>query len=171
MYMDEIIAIALKGGAAEKLELARSFYTGIDDIPKNTEQAIFWFKEAAKVGSIDAMLFLGHGFVAGEISEKEQVKWLKLAAKKGSDKALFFLGDRYYNGGQTSDTNLRRSFYYFHRAAREGNSFAEFALFEIYRNGYLVKKDLKKAMFWLTRSYEKDNPEAIIQYNIIKGLS
>ena len=169
--MDEIIAIAEKGGPAEKFELARSFYSGIDDIEKDTEQAIYWFKEAAKVGSVDAMLFLGNGFVTGEISRKERETWLKLAIDKGSVKGLNYLGELYYNGGEAPVTDLTRALYWFKRAGEAGNSWAQYSLFEMYHFGRLVKKNKEKAMYWLTMAYENNNPLAVEQYTVFNQLA
>ncbi len=88
-YYDELNAAALEGDADSQNALGEMFYYG-DEIDQDFEQAVFWFKEAAKQKHADAMYNLGVCFVNGEGTEKNEntgLGFIRQAAKLGSEAA------------------------------------------------------------------------------------
>ena len=66
------------------------YYFG-DEIEQDFEQAVYWFKEAAKQKHAEAMYNLGVCFVNGEGVEKNKTTglgFIRQAAKLGSELAL-----------------------------------------------------------------------------------
>lgn len=88
-HYDDINAAALAGDASAQNTLGEMFYYG-DEIERDLEQAVFWFKEAAKQKHPDAMFNLGICFVNGEGIEKNKTTgegFIRQAVKLGSKPA------------------------------------------------------------------------------------
>lgn len=92
-HYDELTAAALEGDANAQNTLGEMNYYG-DDIEQDLEQAVFWFKEAAKQKHADAMYSLGICFVNGEGTERNEATgngFIRQAAKLGSKAATQYL--------------------------------------------------------------------------------
>lgn len=89
MKFDELTASAMEGDAASQYTLGTMYYSG-EDIDIDYEQAVFWFKEAAKQKHADAMYYLGLCYVNGTGTEKNETTgqgFIRQAAKLGSKPA------------------------------------------------------------------------------------
>lgn len=86
------------------------------------EQAVYWYKQAARQGHVLAQYNLGHQYLSGVGITKSDTKamqwWLK-AAKQGHALAQFNIGRAYYLGIGLSE-NQKQSRDWFERAARNG---------------------------------------------------
>lgn len=94
-HYDELTSSALEGNAASQNSLGELYYEG-DELEQDFEQAVFWFKEAAKQKHPDAMYNLGICFINGEGVEQNKstgLGFIRQAAKLGSKAA------KQYNGG------------------------------------------------------------------------
>ena len=60
------------------------------------------------------------------------------------------IGNKYYKEGK-----YREAAYWYEKAANQGNAPAQYNLGVCYENGRGVKKDLKKAKFWIEKSGNK----------------
>ena len=83
---DEITAAALAGDANSQYALGEMLYYG-DEVDRDLEQAVFWFKEGAKQKHPDAMYLLGLCFINGEGVEQNKTTgegFIRQAAKLGS---------------------------------------------------------------------------------------
>lgn len=90
---DELSAAALEGDANAQNTLGEMNYYG-DEIEQDLEQAVFWFKEAAKQKHADAMYSLGLCFINGEGTERNEATgsgFIRQAAKLGSKAAKQYL--------------------------------------------------------------------------------
>ncbi|MCH5155864.1 MAG: DnaJ domain-containing protein [Clostridiales bacterium] len=86
---DELTASAMEGDAQSQYELGSMYYSG-EDIDLDYEQAVFWFKEAAKQKHADAMYYLGLCYCNGTGMEKNETtgqSFIRQAAKLGSKPA------------------------------------------------------------------------------------
>lgn len=83
---DDITAAALAGDAGSQYALGEMLYYG-DEVDRDLEQAVFWFKEGAKQKHPDAMYLLGLCFINGEGVEQNKTTgegFIRQAAKLGS---------------------------------------------------------------------------------------
>ncbi|MCH5164961.1 MAG: DnaJ domain-containing protein [Clostridiales bacterium] len=89
-HYDELTAAALAGDPAAQNSLGEMYYYG-DEIENDFEQAVYWFKEAAKQKHPDAMFNLGICFMNGEGIELNIATgqgFIRQAAKLGSKLAI-----------------------------------------------------------------------------------
>jgi len=86
------------------------------------EQAVYWYKQAARQGHVLAQYNLGHQYLSGVGVEKNSIKamdWWLQAAKQGHALAQFNIGRAYYLGiGLKEDQTQSRD--WFERAAGNG---------------------------------------------------
>lgn len=94
-HYDELNTSALAGDAASQNALGEMYYYG-DELEQDLEQAVFWFKEAAKQKYADAMYNLGVCFVNGEGVEQNKTTgfgFIRQAAKLGSKAAKQYMDE------------------------------------------------------------------------------
>lgn len=106
-HYDELNASALEGDAAAQNALGEMFYYG-DEIERDLDQAVFWFKEAAKQKHPDAMYNLGICFINGEGIEKNENTgkgFIRQAAKLGSKPAKQYEAAQKAAAASDSDGN------------------------------------------------------------------
>lgn len=92
---DELNTSALSGDAASQNALGEMYYYG-DELEQDLEQAVFWFKEAAKQKHADGMYNLGVCFVNGEGVEQNKTTgygFIRQASKLGSKAAKQYMDD------------------------------------------------------------------------------
>ncbi len=90
---DELSFKAQSGDADSQNELGEMYYFG-DEIEQDLDQAVYWFKEAAKQKHATAMYNLGICFVNGEGVENNKTTglgFIRQAAKLGSDAAKEYI--------------------------------------------------------------------------------
>lgn len=88
-YVEELMYNAQIGDAESQNVLGEMYYYG-DELEKDLEQAVYWFKEAAKQKYPDAFYNLGICFLTGEGVERDEIKakgFIKQAAKLGNENA------------------------------------------------------------------------------------
>ncbi len=89
---DELTFNAQTGDADSQNRLGEMYYYG-DEIEQDLDQAIYWFKEAAKQKHADAMYNLGVCFINGEGVDRNEntgLGFVRQAAKLGSKAAIQF---------------------------------------------------------------------------------
>lgn len=87
---DELMFSAQTGDAESQNSIGEMYYYG-DEIEQDLDQAVYWFKEAAKQKHAEAMYNLGICFVNGEGVEKNKTTgmgFIRQAAKLGSKAAV-----------------------------------------------------------------------------------
>ena len=89
-------------------------------------------------------------------NNKEALFWLEKAANHDEPEALFQLGVYYSEGN-----DLAKSIKYYQRAAELNHADAALELSYIYDEGSIVEQDEDKALFFLKKSAELGNQEAI----------
>ena len=89
-------------------------------------------------------------------NNKEALFWLEKAANHDEPEALFQLGGYYSEGN-----DLAKSIKYYQRAAELNHADAALELSYIYDEGSIVEQDEDKALFFLKKSAELGNQEAI----------
>lgn len=92
-YLEELMYSAQVGDAEAQNTLGEMYYYG-DEIEKDWEQAVYWFKEAAKQRHPEAMFNLGRCFIGGEGVEADAARgngFVKQAAALGSKAAQDYI--------------------------------------------------------------------------------
>lgn len=92
-HFDDLVASGLAGDVTSQNALGELYYYG-DEVEQDFEQAVYWFKEAAKQKNADAMYSLGICFVNGEGVERNESTgkgFIRQAAKLGSKAAKQYL--------------------------------------------------------------------------------
>ncbi|GBC43731.2 kinase-like domain-containing protein [Rhizophagus irregularis DAOM 181602=DAOM 197198] len=166
---------------------------------KNENKSVYWYQKAANNGNITAKLYLANCYRFGKGVKKDEVKafnyYKSLARQKIAD-AQQQLGNYLYNGIGTEidevkalyclhqlglyfigkillmDTNFRKSFNYFQKAAEKENKFAQYILGDFYKNGLGINKDEIKAFEYYKKSAENGNINAKFQlgYCYVSGV-
>jgi TPR repeat protein len=123
----------------------------------NYEEAIRWWKEAARRGYAVSMNNLGLAYANGhgvKQDYKQALKWWEMAAEKGNGWAMNSIGDLYENGlGVAQDYGEAREWY--ERAADAGDGLAMYNLGHFYEQGLGVAASPKAALAWYERSADK----------------
>jgi len=116
------------------------------------DEAIYWYKRAAKNNNLDAMNNLGRCYLDGnENTENYEkgIKWLTRAAEKGHEKAQNNLG--------WWIKDPRKSFYWFSKAACQGLSCSQNNIAWCYQEGWGIEKDEVLAVKWYKKAINKHN--------------
>lgn len=117
------------------------------------DSALSLGKTAARAGSTDAAVLVGHILRKGESATPnytEAKRWYDMAAAKGHPDALVALGEMgiRQQGGVTPTDSIS----YLSRAADAGRTDAMRALADMYRTGKGTKADPKQAQYWLEKA-------------------
>ena len=117
--LDKWMLRAYEGNRDAQFKVGVLFSNEKFDQPK-AEQAVYWYKQAARQGHILAQYNLGHHLLTGNGVEKDEraaIDWWKEAAKEDHALAQFNVGRAYYLGiGVDKDHDQSR--YWFSRAAQ-----------------------------------------------------
>lgn len=121
------------------------------------EEAVQWYRKAAKNGNAHAQAYLGASYAAGlgvEQSDEQAAYWYSKASK--SINANYNIAKMYANRQEDDEKAAQ----YYHKAAKERHVGAQMALVEIYSEGRGVKKDLKQALHWAHEAAKRGHLEA-----------
>jgi len=123
-------------------------------VPKDTEQAVAWYRLAASGLLVPAQRRLGLAYLTGAGVEKDAAEafaWLSLAAEQGDAEAMAGLGSLYAEGlGVSADD--RKAFSLYEKAADQGVVRAQEGLAVMYRDGCGVKEDREQALKWFEKA-------------------
>ncbi|GBC52592.2 uncharacterized protein OCT59_028773 [Rhizophagus irregularis] len=123
-------------------QLGNCYHYGIGtEIDKN--QAFNWYKKAAINGNIVAIYILEQNYNKKFNTKKNKSMNIKIH-KVIYFEGLIFVGESNYFGVGMKQ-NYKKAFYYFQKAAKGGNNFAQYCLGYCYENGKGVKKNNRKA--------------------------
>jgi TPR repeat protein len=117
-------------------------------VTKDYEEAVRWYKEAAKQGNSLAQNNLGWMYQNGlglTQDYVEAVRWYRKAAERGNAEAQNNLGYMYQYGlGVLHD--YAEALRWYTKAAEQGNAEAQYRLGWMYQNGWGVAKDYEEAV-------------------------
>ena len=95
------LTVRVEDGDALAQHLLAGIYYSRKDIPKQMEQAIYWWRKSAEQGFADAQFNLALMYYQGcgvQHDETEALRWLRFAAEQGKAEAQSLLGAWYLNG-------------------------------------------------------------------------
>lgn len=139
---------------ASVLVTLSEFHTRGFGTTKDDERAMALLRQAADLGSFDAMRRLGL-YLSGPASKQQDVTGgialVRKAAEAGYPPAQYSLGHFYFSG-HFADYNLKKdpilAVEYMHKSAAGGYTSAMSMLSGIYKTGNGVPADLDKAEYW-----------------------
>ena len=85
---------------------------------------------------------------------------LSISETKGDASAQFNLGLMYYANGEDVQQDYKQAFYWFQKAAHQGNAKAQYNLGAFYINGYGVPKDIRQGVYWLQKAANQGDQDA-----------
>jgi len=125
---------------------------------QSSEQAFYWFAKAADQGYAAAEYSLGFMYAYGrsvELSTEKAYCLTKSAAEKGYREAQYFMAFAIMNGPY--DGTEKEEFFWAHKAAQQGDQWAQWGIFYSYQDGKVVDKSIDLALYWLNES-AKERP-------------
>jgi len=149
---------AERGDADAQTKLGQMYAQG-EGVPKDSIEAVKWYRKAADQGNSDAQRSFGWMCANGEGVPKdstEGAKWVRKAADQGNAKAQSLLGLMYANGDGVPKDNVEAVKWY-RKAADQRNSDAQFSLGAMYANGDGVPKDGAEAAKWVRKAADQGN--------------
>ena len=134
-----------------------------EEIKEDISKAFSWIQAKTKAGvdyakdSYDEFQTDNNG---KKLTKKQQLNKLNKLAKEGSAKAQYYLGLAYLHA-KDSYKNRDKIYDSFEKSAKNGYAKSQFELGKLYFKGLnIVKKDDKKAKYWLNKAYLNGSKEA-----------
>ena len=131
------------------------------DLPKNSQQAVTWYRKAADAGSGEATIALAVMYLKG--NDVAQARpWCEAAAKAklvGGYHCLAYL----YQRGAGVAQDLSTAFKYYKAAAEMAHPPSMYALGVMYENGEGTKLDRIKAFSWLIMAARRGHEDSLAE--------
>lgn len=107
-----------------------------------------------------------------EIGNENMLDKLELEAEQGNKYKQAYLRELYLIGTTFLDKNYQKSFYWFKKAAEQGESRSQNALGDMYRFGKGIAKNYKEAVYWYEKAADQGNNDCLINLGEMyeKGL-
>lgn len=187
--------------AADKGRGSTEYQVGImlsrgEGVSRDMEKALFWLREAASQGHVDAQIALGTLYAEGEggtpQDKAEAVNWLLALAGQGNTDAQAVLKElekdmatdtlpeeellaRAYASleGKGVPQDKTEAARWFRKAAGQGNAAAQNYLGIMYCNGYGIAKDRHEAARWFqkaARQGQRNALAAVRQEEIVRAM-
>ena len=126
--VSDVFDRAWQGDADAQVTLGGWYFSG-QGVPKNADEAVRWWRQAAEQGHLAAQSGLGGRYLNGrgvERDEAEAFRWYRMAAEQGDEEVLAFM----------------------HLSAEQGSMTAQVSLAEMYAEGRGVVRDEMEAVRW-----------------------
>ena len=165
MLSDELLRKAESGNIEAALNVANSYYFGID-IKQDGDKAFAWYNRVLKIDPENdiALTNIGSCYRNGFGVKKDlnkAIEYYENAINYENKEALGFLADLLFNG-EGIEQNYERAIKLYIRAANLGNVEAQYMVYRAYEEGKGVDKDSQTALVWLRKA--ADNGHTGSQY-------
>lgn len=133
------------------------------------DEALIWYKKAAKGGSLEALYLIGIAEIKGIGTNKNPIMGLlkiQSSADQGLSVAQFTLG-YLYQKGKLGAVDFDKANYWYQVAAKQGFALAEVALGSLYAQGLGVEKNLNIAESWYRKAYSQGSTQGGFNLAII----
>nr|WP_304259827.1 HD domain-containing protein [Phascolarctobacterium succinatutens] len=156
---------AEQGYAAAKTSLGVMYENGYG-VDVDLQKAFDYYTDAADEDEAGGLFNMGRCYFNGTVVEQdmdEAVEYFHKAAEAGSVDAMCVLGDIYDEGNEEMDIepDLKKSFYWYNEAAKNGHAEAQFNVAKCYENGKGTRKNRPKAFEWYQRAAEQGHSGAM----------
>lgn len=159
--IDELLRQAQQTNSAKTYEqIARMYYSG-STTTKDHTKALFYFKKAADLGSVDAQVCIGIMYYKGYgtgVNHKMAKQYWQAAANQGSIEAMRRLGWMCYKGEYGFFASKGKAFEFWMKASKLGDAESQNYVGTSYMNDeWGEEKSYRKAAFWFMCSYQNRN--------------
>lgn len=144
---------AQEGDPQAQYDLGMVYYSGKDEVPRNTELGAEWFLKSAQQGHTKAQFAIGRCYFHGRGVPRDKalgVRWYHEAAEQDHKQAVYALGDCYFYG-EGVGRNHAESLKWFSKSAALGEQGAQFRVAQIYEKGDPSVRNPRRAL----EEYEK----------------
>lgn len=151
---------SVKGENALGVMYEKGYYVDAD-----INEAILWYKKAAKQGDEDAQLSLANIYknVASVKDDKAALEIYTQLAKAGNLYAQKTVAYSYMQG-EGASKDYKEAMYWFLKAQEQGDANSCGAIGWMYASGNGVEKDLNKALTWLKKGIDRNDTYSKEQY-------
>ena len=154
--MEKLLTLAKSGDSEAQLKLGLSYLTG-RGIEKNSEQAFYWYNQAALNGNVFAEHNLADMYLRGDGVEKnvlEALKWFESASSHGDIDSQYNLGLIYLSGEPGKlPRDEEKAFDWFMKAAESGLPRAMYEVAVMLREGTGVEQDPGQSKKWFEKAF------------------
>jgi len=154
--------LAEQGHAKAQHNVGWMYKSGVEGIPVDDTQALYWYTKAAEQGIAESQYNVGLMYDNGEGTPQDYEQaayWYTKAAKQGIVESQHLLG-YLYEHGKGIPQDYEQAFYWYTKAAEQGFVDSQFNLGWLYENGQGVTKNYPKAFQWYTKAANQGNIEA-----------
>ena len=167
---------AKESDAGAQFNLGNVYAFGLLGVPKDSIEALKWYRLAAEQGDAAAQFNLGLMYDIGTGIPKhpaEAVKWYRKAADQGLSGAQNSLGNMYANGEGVPKDSIE-AFKWYRLAADQRSAAAQLNIGLVYDIGKGVLKDSAEAVKWYRLAADQGNDRAQfylgLMYDIGTGI-
>jgi TPR repeat protein len=157
--------IAIDETAEAQFRLGLRYANG-DGVPRDSAEALRWFRKAAEQGYAPAQYHLGLMYINGDAAAKnsaEAVTWLRKSADQGYAQAQCDLGVAYHLG-RGIPQNSAEAVIWWRKSADQGYAQAQCNLGVAYDLGHGIPKDNAEAAKWYRKA--ADQGDALAQTHL-----
>jgi TPR repeat protein len=149
--ISQLISMAKEGDPGSVAQLGCCFWKG-GEVPVDYDKAQELLSQSAATGFVPGIYLLGCFLEDVRSDDVNALKNFEAAAEEGHDYAQKSTADLYI-AGRGVPHNYERAVYWYHRAAENNVTEAQFILGEFHRNGFHgVKKDTDRSIYWYQQS-------------------
>ncbi len=138
-----------------------------EDLPKNLELAVVWYRKAVTKGDGDAAISLA-GLYLNANDYNQARPWCEAAAKAKRPGGYYCLGYLYQHGSGV-EANAKEAFRWYEQGARGGNASAMQAVARMYENGEGTKPDRSLAFIWFFSAARVGNQNAMVDARRVRS--
>ena len=153
--------LAEKDYAPAQSNVGMMYAEGIG-VAKDEQQAVYWWRKAAKEGDTKAIYNLALMYSDGKGVAKDDQQaayWYQKAAYFGYEFAQYNLGVMYAKGTGVPQDD-KQAAYWYRKAANKGNAIAQYNLGVMYADGIGVPGDDKQAVYWYCKAATRGHANA-----------
>ena len=154
LRLEKLMQSARDGDVDAQMQLGRAYLYGSDDLPKDGDQALVWYRKAAEQGNVEAWRLLAQMYHEGDgipRDTKQAVYWYaKLAERTEGDEGCSLrekIG-RIYAEGDGLPRDTAQAIAWYRKAIALWSREAPFLLARIYTEGGDVPRDMTRALLW-----------------------
>ena len=154
---DKLIPLVERGDVRAMNNIGLLWARGIGVPAPDFNEALRWWKEAARRGYVVSMNNLGLLYANGQGVQQDYgaaLKWWQMSAERGNAWAMNSVGDLYEHGSGV-EQSYSEALSWYQRAAEAGDGLAMYNIGTLYENGHGIEQNLKTAHDWYNRSADK----------------
>ncbi len=192
--ISNLINKAEQGDMEAQFELATAYANG-ERVKQSDEKAAYWYEKSANQGYGIAQLMLASIYNSGtgvkkdphkalewimkyqqpnpnveKVTETDEFSDFLIKANQGDSDSQMLVALTYYVGkdfGYNVEIDWSKSFYWFKKAAEQGDQIAQNQVAKMYLKGYGTKQNKQKAIYWYEQAAKQGSKKAQEQLKLL----